>query len=81
MPCLAGLAGQNLAEQGFAADRLQRPLLRRSRFQRRLKPGVRAMEKESTGQCSWGHTEGLDRRFACVRNTLDRSAGGGFWGG
>jgi len=32
MPCLAGLAGQNLAEQGFAADRLQRPLLRRSRF-------------------------------------------------
>jgi hypothetical protein len=29
------------AEQGFAADRLQRPLLRRSCFQRRLKPGVR----------------------------------------
>jgi hypothetical protein len=27
--------------KGFAADRLQRPLLRRSRFQRRLKPGVR----------------------------------------
>jgi hypothetical protein len=29
------------AEQGFAADRLQRPLLRRCRFQRQLKPGVR----------------------------------------
>ena len=38
MPCLAGLAGQNLAEQGFAADRLQRPL--RARFQRRLTPSV-----------------------------------------
>jgi hypothetical protein len=30
-----------VAEQGCAADRLQRPLLRRSRFQRRLTPGVR----------------------------------------
>jgi hypothetical protein len=29
-----------IAEQGFAADRLQRPLLRRFRFQRRLKRGV-----------------------------------------
>ena len=32
------------AEQGFAADRFQRTLLRRSRFQRRLKPGVRLHE-------------------------------------
>ncbi len=31
--------GSGTASQGFAADRLQRPLLRRSRFQRRLKPG------------------------------------------
>jgi hypothetical protein len=30
---------QALAEQGFAADAFQRPL--RSRFQARLKPGVR----------------------------------------
>jgi hypothetical protein len=33
--------------KGFVADRLQRPLLRRSRFQRRLKPGVtRRSEKK-----------------------------------
>jgi hypothetical protein len=31
------------AEQGFAADRFQRLLLRCSRFQRRLKPGVRPL--------------------------------------
>ena len=34
-------AGEFYAEQEFAADRLQRTLLRRSRFQRRLKPDVR----------------------------------------
>lgn len=34
------LVRQDTAEPGCAADRFQRPLMRRSRFQRRLKPGV-----------------------------------------
>src|SRR5215216_324034 len=37
--CISLKAGQS-TYKGFAADRLQRPLLRRSRFQRRLKPDV-----------------------------------------
>jgi hypothetical protein len=32
-----------MAQQGFTADRLQRMLLRRFRFQRRLKPSVRLL--------------------------------------
>jgi hypothetical protein len=36
-----------LAEQGCAADRLQRTLLRRSRFQRRLTPGVRQLREKT----------------------------------
>jgi hypothetical protein len=34
------MSRKGIAEQEFAADRLQRPLLRRSRFQRQLKHSV-----------------------------------------
>ena len=39
------LAWNKIAEQGFAADCLQRPL--RSRFRQQLKPGVRSGEWRS----------------------------------
>jgi len=42
----------NPAEQGFAADCLQPPLLRRSGFRQRLKPGdKRTARARSLGRC------------------------------
>jgi hypothetical protein len=40
---------QGLAEQALAGDRLQRPLLRRSRFRRRLMPGVAMTSNVKSG--------------------------------
>jgi len=56
---LATGLGASRAEPRPAADRLQRPLLRRSRFQRRLRPSVRCHRHTGTAK-----TKGIPRRKA-----------------
>jgi hypothetical protein len=51
---LLQLRGMVRAEKGFAADRLQHTLLRRFRFQQRLKPGVRLPQKNQVVRMVFG---------------------------
>jgi hypothetical protein len=60
------VSGQGFAEQGLAPDCLQRPLLRRFRFQQQVKPSVRRPRAGGgLGEAPWGLVAGV------------REAGGG----
>jgi hypothetical protein len=64
MRCCSGIA-----EQGFAGDCLQPPLVPRSGFRQRLKPSVRGCARGKTQEAGWRgrHTASCSARGAAAR--------------